>query len=182
MQEESGNIHIKFHQTDEEVLVDVVTLLEWIQSGRLAPDDMICGDIMTAGQWKMLVDTRVFYSAANAPSDPLAETLYREPSIPLTVGSDERSERSQNLMILSIFLKVAAVLLFLYGITIALLVISGPDTVLSQWVLSLVPCVEMFVLAIITWALGDLIPVLIDIEHNTRGNDPEIPPKKFGEP
>lgn len=168
MQDGSNSIHIKFHQTDEDVLIDVTTLLDWIRTGRLGPEDMVCGEIMTAGEWRRLEDMRVFYSSVRPPEQgPLNDYIFPE-VVPMFVGEPmDQPDDYQILRAVSLVLKTLSFVVGVYGIIIATYII-GSVAASVHWILELVPAAEMFVLAVLTWALAEVIPVLIDIDRSLR--------------
>lgn len=158
MAQEQTNIKVRFHQTSEEVSVDMETLKEWIDSGRITAEDWIRGDILTGGEWKLAGDMRMFY--------PGSETA--EGSVPTTVWHAQSDhgpdERYPTLRIIAGLLKAVAIMvgIAIIAVIIFALISHGPAVVIPAVL------VEGAISIVVLWAFAELINLLIDIADNTR--------------
>jgi len=174
MHDNQGSIRVRFAAGGEEASVDMSTLLEWIASGRVTAGDSVNGKLLTNGEWRKLGDMALYYKVRkeNVPDWVKDQIVERASAI-----SNSRSA----LRLISTLCKIAAVIVLIGTIILiveAISVISNMEPLMSQ-----VPSggfgsigglaiagefVKGAIIALLLWALGEIIPLWIDIEDNTR--------------
>jgi hypothetical protein len=184
MQEGQGSIKVRFYQTGEEASVDVWTLYEWMESGKISEDDMLQGDLLTAGEWKRAGGTRMFWASRNFPPPPPPPQRQSYRPLPLR-------ERYRALLIVSILSKALAVIVGVFTLVEVIYLIdlsnrvwqslgelgsaareaglgafgspSGLTGIAIAGVLG-----RGAIIAVLLWAVGEVIPLFIEMAENTR--------------
>lgn len=174
MQDDQGSIRVRFAQTGVESSVDMNTLFEWITTDRVTAEHFVNGKLLTNGEWKRLGDMAIYYRARKekVPDWVTAQRVEETLELP---------ESRSALRLISALCKIAAVIVMLGTV----ILIAGAVSVISNTgpLLSHMPSgdfgsigglaiaaefVEGAIIALLLWALGELIPLWIDIEDNTR--------------
>ena len=167
MHDNQGSMRVRFAAGGDEASVDMSTLLEWIASGRVTAGDSVNGKLLTNGEWRKLGDMALYYKVRkeNVPDWVKDQIPERTSEIP-----DSRSA----LRLISTLCKVAAVIVLIGTIIMVLIVASVLSDVRSSAAGSMgglaviSALVQGGIAALLLWALGELIPLWIDIEDNTR--------------